>query len=94
MAFTTTITDTHTRRTIEDAYCRAMIAKADSTHTTLLISVWESEEARHQNPDNPIIAPFTRVFATELSLANSNPLDYGYKLLQASGEFPDATWNI
>ena len=26
--------------------------------------------------------------------ANSNPLDYGYKLLQASGEFPDATWNV
>lgn len=27
-------------------------------------------------------------------IANSNPLDYGYKLLQASGEFPEATWNI
>lgn len=94
MAFKTTITDTHTRRTIENAYCRAVIAKADSKHTTLLISVWESEEARQQHPDNPIIAPFTRVLATDPSLANSNPLDYGYKLLQASGEFTNATWGI
>ena len=27
-------------------------------------------------------------------LPSANPVDYGYKLLEASGEFPEATWNI
>lgn len=40
------------------------------------------------------MAILATVFATEQSLTNSNPLDYSYKLLQASGEFPDATWNV
>lgn len=30
----------------------------------------------------------------DMQLENTNPIDYGYQLLQASGEFPDATWNI
>lgn len=24
----------------------------------------------------------------------TNPVEYGYQLLEASGEFPDATWNV
>ena len=31
---------------------------------------------------------------TELELQADNPVDYGYKLLEASGEFPEATWNV
>jgi len=31
---------------------------------------------------------------TELELQADNPVDYAYKLLEASGEFPDATWNV
>jgi hypothetical protein len=30
----------------------------------------------------------------DMQLENTNPINYGYKLLEASGEFPEATWNI
>jgi len=35
-----------------------------------------------------------RSYETNLDLQAANPVDYGYKLLEASGEFPDATWNV
>ena len=35
-----------------------------------------------------------RQFPTDLQMQADNPVDYGYKLLEASGEFPEATWNI
>lgn len=31
---------------------------------------------------------------TNLDLTSKNPIAYGYKLLEASGLFPDATWNV
>ena len=31
---------------------------------------------------------------TELDLQADNPLDYGYQLLESSGLYPEATWNI
>ncbi len=35
-----------------------------------------------------------RSYETNLDLQSVNPVDYGYKLLEASGEFSEATWNI
>ena len=31
---------------------------------------------------------------TNLDLQAANPVDYGYKLLEASGEFTKAAWNV
>ena len=45
------------------------------------------------NSSKPPIATLYKQFARE-DVESINPLDYGYKLLQASGEFPDATWNV
>jgi len=35
-----------------------------------------------------------RQFPTDLELQSNNPVEYGYILLEQSGEFPDATWNV
>jgi len=47
-------------------------------------------------PDNWLPDGFSslQVFATDLNLQANNPVAYAYALLEASGEFPDATWNV
>jgi len=48
-----------------------------------------------QGGQNKTSTPFAlRSLATNMDLQAANPVDYGYKLLEASGEFPDATWNV
>ena len=81
-------------RSYTAAYVKATIARCDTKQTVLKLQAWETQELREQGVpplawDNDI-----RVFDTALDLQADNPVDYGYKLLEASGEFPDATWNV
>lgn len=93
MAFTANITAS-SGRTIEDAYCKVVVHYADAASTTLIIKVWETAAERQDLPSNPL-AEFEsqRILAT-VALPAANPVDYGYQLLEASGEFPEATWNV
>ncbi len=93
MAFTANITAS-SGRTIEDAYCKVVVHYADAASTTLIIKVWETAAERQDLPSNPL-AEFEsqRILAT-VDIPSPNPIAYAYSLLEASGEFPDATWNI
>jgi len=82
------------------AYVKATIARCDTQTTVVQLQTWTSQASRTNGgqsvPDNWLPNGFSslEVFATDLNLQANNPVDYGYKLLEASGEFPDATWNV
>ena len=98
MAFTLPLTlngEAHTA-----AYVKATVAYSDSNTTAIRLQVWTSQASRTNGgepvPSNWLSTNFIEQpqLTTVLDLANNNPIDYGYKLLEASGEFPDATWNV
>jgi hypothetical protein len=82
------------------AYVKATIARCDTQRTVVQLQTWTSQASRTNGgqsvPDNWLPNGFSslEVFATDLNLQASNPIDYAYKSLEASGEFPDATWNV
>lgn len=81
-------------RSYTAAYVKASIVRSDKEATLVQLEVWETQALREQSvPPLQMSSPL-RSFPTQLSLPSDNPVDYAYKLLEASGEFPDATWNI
>ena len=75
------------------AYIKATIARCDVNHTVLKLQAWETQELRAAGvPSLPYPDDLRAMPTTDLQA--DNPVDYGYKLLEASGEFPDATWNV
>lgn len=76
------------------AYIKATIARSDTKHTVLKLQAWETKELREQKVPPLVWNNDLRSIETALDLESTNPVDYGYKLLGASGEFPDATWNV
>lgn len=82
------------------AYVKATIARCDPTSTVIKLEVWTSQSSRTNGgepvPSNWLPDDFAElaVLTTDMELQSNNPVDYGYKLLEASGEFPDATWNV
>lgn len=76
------------------AYIKATIARCDTKQTVIKLEAWETQELREQGVTPIAWDNDLRVFDSALALQADNPIDYGYKLLEVSGEFPDATWNI
>lgn len=82
------------------AYIKATVAYADATKLVVKLTVWASQASRTNGkepvPSNWLPSGFIEQpsLVPDLELQANNPVDYGYKLLEASGEFPDATWNI
>jgi hypothetical protein len=76
------------------AYIKATIARCDTKQTVIKLEAWETQELREQGVTPLNWDDDLRSTQTELDLQAANPVDYGYKLLEASGEFPDATWNV
>ena len=81
-------------RSYPKAYIKATIARCDTKQTVIKLEAWETQELREQkvsplNWDNDLRSP-----QTELELQADNPVDYAYKLLEASGEFTKAAWNV
>jgi len=96
MAFTTPLTietegysETHAA-----AYVKAELRLCTPQTTVIQLKVWESQAKRTAGAPPLRYDNDLRSFDTQLTLQAYNPVDYGYKLLEASGEFPDATWNI
>ena len=81
-------------------YVKATIARCDTQTTVVQLQTWTSQASRDNGgqsvPDNWLPEGFSslEVFATDLNLQANNPVAYAYALLEASGEFPDATWNV
>ncbi len=92
MAFLTPLTVNG--RSYPSAYIKATIARCDTKQTVLKLQAWETQELREQDVPSLPYPNDLRSYETNLDLQSVNPVDYGYKLLEASGEFPDATWNI
>ena len=76
------------------AYIKATIARCDNKQVVIKLEAWETQELREQKVPPLNWSNDLRSYETNLDLQSVNPVDYGYKLLEASGEFPEATWNI
>ena len=81
-------------RSYPAAYVKATIARCDTKQTVLKLQAWETQKLRETGVpplawDNDLRSP-----TTELDLQAANPVDYAYKLLEASGEFTKAAWNV
>ena len=92
MAFLTPLTVNG--RSYPSAYIKATIARCDTKQTVLKLQAWETQELREQDVPSLPYPNDLRSYETNLDLQSVNPVDYGYQLLEASGQFPEATWNI
>jgi len=81
-------------RSYPSAYIKATIARCDTKQTIIKLEAWETQELREAGVTPLAWDRDLRSPQTELELQADNPVDYGYKLLEASGEFPEATWNV
>lgn len=91
MAFTTDLTVNG--RTYPTAYVKATVARCDANTTVLKLEAWETQTLREAGVPALNWPNDLRVLATSTVLSD-NPVAYGYNLLEASGEFPNATWNV
>ena len=92
MAFLTPLTVNG--RSYPAAYVKATVATSSAQQTVLKLQAWETQELREQDVPSLPYPNDLRSYETNLDLQSVNPVDYGYKLLEASGEFPEATWNV
>lgn len=82
------------------AYIKATLACADATRVVIKLLVWTSQASRTNGgepvPSNWLPTDFSEQpqFTTISELQSNNPVDYAYQLLEASGMFPTATWNV
>jgi hypothetical protein len=80
-------------RSYPAAYVKATVATSSAQNTVLKLQAWETQELREQDVPSLPYPNDLRMLLT-VALPAANPVDYGYQLLEASGEFPDATWNV
>ena len=76
------------------AYIKATIARCDNKQVVIRLEAWETQELREAGVTPLAWDRDLRSYETNLDLQAVNPVDYGYKLLEASGEFPEASWNV
>ncbi|HQM86701.1 MAG TPA: hypothetical protein PLC01_02495 [Methylotenera sp.] len=96
MAFTTplTITQEGYSETHAAAYVKAEIRLCTPQTTVVQLKVWESQAKRTAGAPPLRYDNDLRSFDTQLTLQADNPIDYAYKMLENSGLYPDATWNV
>ena len=92
MAFTTPLT-AH-GYTYTQAYIKAHIAYCDAQRTVVKLTVWPTQADRESGAEPVRYDNDLRQYQTDLTLQADNPVAYAYALVQASGEFIDATWNV
>lgn len=82
------------------AYVKAVVTGSDARITVVKLLVWTSQTSRTNGgepvPSNWLPTDFSEQpqFTTISELQSNNPVDYAYQLLEDSGRYPDATWNI
>jgi len=76
------------------AYIKAHIEHCDAQRTVVKLTVWPTQAARDSGAEPVRYDSDLRQYKTDLVLQADNPVAYAYALVQASGEFPDATWNV
>lgn len=76
------------------AYIKAHIAHCDAQRTVVKLSVWPTQAARESGAEPVRYDNDLRQYQTDLTLQANNPVAYAYALVQASGEFAEAVWNV
>ena len=98
MAFTLPLTLNGEAQTA--AYIKATVAYADAAQLVIKLTVWSSQASRVNGgkpvPSDWLPSGFTEQpsLVPDLELVANNPVEYVYKLLENSGLYPDATWNV
>ena len=96
MAFTLPLTINGEQYTA--AYIKAYIRHCDAQRTVVQLEVYTSQASRGNGalpvPDSFLTINTLESFPTDLQMQANNPVDYAYQLLEASGKYPEATWNI
>lgn len=91
MAFTTELTIQG--RVYPDAYIKIDYITTSTRGTTCVLTAWDSQAAREAGYASLMwTSNLINFDTTDLSAAN--PIAYAYAQLEASGQFPSATWNI
>lgn len=92
MAFTTQLT-AH-GYTYNEAYIKAHLMHCDTQRTVVKLTAWPSQTHRDNGAEPVRYDNDLRSFATDLDLQAANPVAYAYSLLENSGEFENAIWNV
>lgn len=81
-------------RDYPQAYIRVAACLIDKQVTQISTEGWESQEQREAGL--PALSGIGQAYtlATNMDLNADNPIEYAYKLLEASGRFPEATWGV
>ena len=91
MAFTTELTIRG--RTYPAAYVNIDTVQAYTTNCICKLRAWEDQAARVAGIEPlPWYDNVAEFVTTDLTAAN--PIAYAYAQLEASGQFPEATWNV
>ena len=80
--------------TYSQAYIKAHIMYCDAQRTVIKLTVWPTQADRTNGAEPVRYDSDLRQFPTDLQMQADNPIAYAYQLLEASGQFPEATWNI
>ena len=91
MAFTAELTIQG--RVYADAYIKIDYITSSTRGTTCVLTAWDSQAARDADYA-PLVWPSNLVIFPTTDLSALNPIAYAYAQLEASGQFPEATWNI
>lgn len=96
MAFTTPLTINGEQYSA--AYIKAYIRHCDSQRTVIQLEVYTSQASRDAGgqpvPDSFLTISTLESFTTDLNLQADNPVAYAYELLENSGKYPEANWNV
>ncbi len=75
------------------AYVKATVERSDATTTIIKLQAWETQALREAGVPPLSWNNDLRALTTATS-PSDNPVAYGYNLIEASDEFPDAVWNV
>lgn len=82
----------HNGFTFPEAYIKAIIENCDAQETKIKLLVYANLTCKTDGKDH--IAELFKYFPSDLASWLGNPIEGVYNKLQASGEYPDATWNV
>ena len=90
MAFTSPCT--HNGYTYPNAYYKATIARMDASHVVIRLEIYPDAACRKDG--YAYLTEQLQVLPSDLDNWSVNPIEGCYSKLQASGIYPDATWNV
>lgn len=89
MAFTTSLLDVN----MPNAYVKAAIYSANTSRVIITFSLWPTKDFRNK-VQTPVKA-FKRTYPyVGVNTPKDNLIAMAYQILEESGNFPDAEWNV